>query len=120
FLYSLGVDPANRRRPVPLEFGAGDNPLLEPRRRRLIHARRPTRARSVTQPLNAVLFVAVMPLVSRRPAQPSQPRRFLMLHPLEHVGDQQNPLADPATLATRQAPQLGRPRLVAKKRILTC
>src|ERR1700740_802432 len=38
-----------------------------------------------------------------------------MLHPLEHVGDHQNPLADPPALASCQAPQLGRPRFAAKK-----
>src|SRR6266516_3769778 len=38
-----------------------------------------------------------------------------MLHPLEHVRDHQNPLADPPALASRQAPQLGRPRFAAKK-----
>src|SRR5437899_3854630 len=115
FQYSLGIDPTKCHHPVPFEFGAGDNPLLEPRRRRLVHSRRPTRARSVTQPLNAVLFVAVMPLVSRRPAQPSQPRRFLMLHPLKHIRDHQNPLADPAAFAPCQAPQLCRSRFAAKK-----
>src|SRR5258705_11539090 len=56
-----------------------------------------------------------MPFVSRRPAQPSQPRRFLMLHPLKHVRDHQNPLADTPALASCQAPQLGRPRFAAKK-----
>src|SRR5580704_2962553 len=38
-----------------------------------------------------------------------------MLHPLEQVGDQQNPLADPPALASRQAPQLGRSRFAAKE-----
>src|SRR6266436_7218447 len=38
-----------------------------------------------------------------------------MLHPLEHVRDQQNPLADTTALASRQAPQLDRPRLAAKE-----
>src|SRR5262245_9134911 len=38
-----------------------------------------------------------------------------MLHPLEHVCDHQNPLADTPTLASRQAPQLSRPRFAAKK-----
>src|SRR5690348_9968800 len=38
-----------------------------------------------------------------------------MLHPLEHVRDHQNPLADPPALASCQAPQLGRPRFAAKK-----
>jgi hypothetical protein len=72
---------------------------------------RPARGRS----FNAVLFIAVMPFVSRCPAQPSQPRRFLVLKPLEHVRDHQNPLADSPALASRQAPQLGRPRFAAKK-----
>src|ERR1700730_1399079 len=44
--------------------------------------------------VDAVLFVAVMPLVSHCPAQLSQPCRFLMLHPLEHVRDHQASLAD--------------------------
>src|SRR5271155_4807619 len=74
-----------------------------------------TRARPVTQSLEAILFVAVMPLVGRRPAQPSQPRRFLVLHPLEHVRDQQNPLAHTPALPSRQAPQLRRPRFAAKE-----
>src|ERR1700757_1638288 len=56
-----------------------------------------------------------MPFVGRRSAQPSQPRRFLMLHPLEHVGDHQNPLAHTPALTSCQAPQLGRPRFTAKK-----
>src|SRR6266481_487282 len=38
-----------------------------------------------------------------------------MLHPLEHVRDHQNPLADTPALASCQAPQLGRPRFAAKK-----
>src|SRR3989442_11129314 len=38
-----------------------------------------------------------------------------MLHPLEHVCDQQNPLADTPTLASCHAPQLRRPRLAAKE-----
>src|ERR1700738_339689 len=40
-----------------------------------------------------------------------------MLHPLEHVRDHQNPLADTPALASCQAPQLGRPRFAAKKSI---
>src|ERR1700736_408375 len=62
----------------------------------------PTRARPVTQSGNAVLFIAVMPFISRRPAQPRQPRRFLVLHPLEQVRDHQNPLADTPALASCQ------------------
>src|SRR6516165_10589877 len=38
-----------------------------------------------------------------------------MLHPLEHIGDHQNPLTDTTALASRQAPQFGRPRFAAKK-----
>src|SRR6516165_5176922 len=38
-----------------------------------------------------------------------------MLHPLEHVRDHQNPLTDAPALASRQAPQLGRPRFAAKE-----
>src|SRR4029077_19935704 len=38
-----------------------------------------------------------------------------MLHPLEHVRDHHNPLADTPALASCQAPQLGRPRFAAKK-----
>src|ERR1700730_1552105 len=38
-----------------------------------------------------------------------------MLHPLAHVRDHQNPLADTPALASCQAPQLGRPRFAAKK-----
>src|ERR1700731_2716761 len=56
-----------------------------------------------------------MPLVSRRPAQPSQPRCFLVLHPLEHVRDHQNPLADTTALAPCQAPQLRRRRFATKE-----
>src|SRR2546421_1885522 len=56
-----------------------------------------------------------MPLVGRRPAQPSQPRRFLVVHPLEHVGDHQNPLAHTPAFPSCQAPQLRRPRVAAKK-----
>src|ERR1700757_586649 len=38
-----------------------------------------------------------------------------MLHPLEHVGDHQNPLAHTPALTSCQAPQLCRPRFTAKK-----
>src|SRR5712691_9001801 len=38
-----------------------------------------------------------------------------MLHPLEHVRDHQNPLADTTALASCQTPQLGRPRFAAKE-----
>src|SRR5271163_4505269 len=38
-----------------------------------------------------------------------------MLHPLEHVGDHQNPLAHTPALAPCQAPQLRRPRFAAKE-----
>src|ERR1700720_1414511 len=115
FQYSLRVDPAKRHHPVPLQLGAGDNPLLEPRARHRVDPGLPTRARPVTQSLNALLLIAVMPFVSRRPAQPSRPRRFLMLHPLEHVRDHQNPLAHTSPLAACQAPQLRRSRFAAKK-----
>src|SRR5207237_1249666 len=74
-----------------------------------------TRARPVAQSLNTALFIAVVPLVRRRPAQPRQPRCFLMLHPLEHVRNHQNPLADTPALASCQAPQLGRPRFAAEE-----
>src|SRR4051794_19871286 len=61
-----------------------------------------------------------MPLVGRRPAQPSQPRRFLVLHPLEHVRDHQNPLAHTPAFPSCQAPQLRRPRVAAKKGYRHC
>src|SRR4051812_27596815 len=76
--------------PLPLQLGAGDNPFLKPPARHRIDPWLSSRPRPVTQPLNAVLFIPVMPFVSRRPAQPSQPCRFLMLHPLEHVRDHQS------------------------------
>src|ERR1700680_799784 len=38
-----------------------------------------------------------------------------MLHPLEQVRDHQNPLAHTPALASRQAPQLRRPRFTAKE-----
>ena len=56
-----------------------------------------------------------MPFVSRRPAQPRQPRRCFMLHPLKHVRDHHNPLADTTAFASRQAPQLSRSRFAAKE-----
>ena len=61
----LRVDPPKRHYPVPLQFGASDNPFLEPRARQCVHPWLSTRARPVTQSLNAVLFIAVMPFVSR-------------------------------------------------------
>src|ERR1700730_13502579 len=85
--YALRVDRAKRHHPVSLQFGASDNPLLEPRACHGVYPWLTTRARPVAQPLNAVLFIAVMPLVSRRPAQPTQPRRFFMPHPFEQVRD---------------------------------
>src|SRR5690349_6898559 len=115
FQYSLRVDPTKCHYPVPRQLGASDNPFLEPRARRGIDPWLSTRARPVTQSLDAILFVAVMPLVGRRPAQPSQPRRFLVLHPLEHVGDHQNPLPHTPAFPSCQAPQLRRPRFAAKK-----
>src|SRR4029077_748066 len=115
FQYALRVDPSKRHHPVPLQFGASDHPFLEPRARHCVHPRLSTRARPVTQSLNAVLFMALMPFESPCPAQPSQPRRCLMLHPLEHVRDHQNPLADATALASSQAPPLLRPRFAAKK-----
>src|SRR5712664_673448 len=63
--YSLRVDRAKRHYPVPLQLGASDNPLLEPRARHGVHPWLSTRARPVTQSLNAFLFVAVMPFISR-------------------------------------------------------
>src|ERR1700720_1188050 len=74
FQYSLRVNPTKRHHPVPLQLGAGDNPLLEPRARHRVDPGLPTRARPVTQSLNAILLIAVMPFVSRRPAQPSRAR----------------------------------------------
>src|SRR5438874_2385322 len=38
-----------------------------------------------------------------------------MLHPLEHVRNHQNPLANTPALASCQAPQLGRPRFAAEE-----
>jgi hypothetical protein len=63
--YALRVDRTKRHDPVPLQLGASDNPLLEPRACHGVDPGLPTRARPVTQPLNAILFIAVMPFVSR-------------------------------------------------------
>src|ERR1700680_4894672 len=63
--YSLCVDRAKSHYPVPLQLGAGDNPFLEPRACHGVHPWLPTRARPVTQSLNALLFLAVMPFVCR-------------------------------------------------------
>src|SRR6202023_2343347 len=115
FQYALRVDPTKRHHPVPLQRGASDNPFLEPRARRGVYPWLSTRARPVTQSLNAILFIAVVPFVSRRPAQPSQPRRCLMLHPLKHVRDHQNPLADTTAFASCQAAQRSRSRFAAKE-----
>jgi len=63
--YSLRVDRPKRHYPVPLQRGASDNPFLEPRARHRVHPGLSTWARPVTQSLNAFLFLAVMPFVSR-------------------------------------------------------
>src|SRR5580704_7824594 len=107
--------PRNATTPSRSSAAPTTHPFLEPRARHGVDAWLSTRARPVTQSLNAVLFIAVMPFVSRRPAQPRQPRRFLVLHPLEQVRDHQNPLADTPALASCQTPQLGRPRFAAKE-----
>src|SRR6266566_5474908 len=60
--YSLRIDPTKRHHPVALQRGASDNPFLEPRSRHGVHPWLSTRARPVTQSLNAVLFITVMPL----------------------------------------------------------
>src|SRR5207244_1674793 len=62
--YALRIDRTKRHYPIPLQLGAGDNPLLEPRARHRVHPWLATRARPVAQSLNAFLFIAVMPLVS--------------------------------------------------------
>ena len=63
--YALRVDPAKRHHPVALQRGTGDQPFLEPRARLGVDPWLSTRARPVTQSLNAVLFIAVVPLLSR-------------------------------------------------------
>src|ERR1700751_5411593 len=63
--YALRIDRTHRHYPVPLQLGPGDNPLLEPRARHGVHPWLATRARPVAQSLNAFLFIAVIPLVSR-------------------------------------------------------
>src|SRR3984893_1797776 len=63
--YSLCVDRAKRHYPVPLQLGANDNPLLEPRARHRVYPWLSTRTRPITQSLDAVLFIPVMPFVSR-------------------------------------------------------
>src|SRR5712671_1472370 len=63
--YSLRVDRAKRHYPVPLQLGASDNPLLEPRARHRVYPWLSTRTRPITQSLDAVLFIPVMPFVSR-------------------------------------------------------
>src|SRR6476646_12225436 len=63
--YALRVDRTKRHYPVPLQLGTGDNPFLEPRACHGVDPGLSTRARPVTQSLNAFLFVAVMPFVSR-------------------------------------------------------
>jgi hypothetical protein len=79
FQYSLRVDLAKRHHPVPRQLGASDNPFLEPRARHGVDPGLSTRgcrpgavdpwpstwARPITQSLNAVLFIAVVPLVGR-------------------------------------------------------
>ena len=63
--YSLRIDRTKRHYPVPLQFGTGSNPLLEPRACHRVDPGLPTRTRPVTQSLYAVLFIPVMPFVSR-------------------------------------------------------
>src|SRR5580704_14147909 len=63
--YALRIDRTKRHYPIPLQLGAGDNPFLEPRARHRVHPGLATRARPVTQSLDAFLFIPVMPLVSR-------------------------------------------------------
>jgi len=63
--YSLRVDRAKRHYPVPLQLGASDNPLLEPRARHRVDPWLSTRTRPITQSLYAVLFIPVVPFVSR-------------------------------------------------------
>src|SRR5215472_12500542 len=65
FQYTSRVDPTKRHHPVPLQRRASDNPFLEPRARRGVYPWLSPRARPVTQSLNALLFIAVVPLVSR-------------------------------------------------------
>src|ERR1700747_2902867 len=65
FQYALRVDPAKRHHPVSLQRGASDHALLEPRARHGVYPWLATRARPVTQSLNAALFIAVMPVVRR-------------------------------------------------------
>src|ERR1700738_479237 len=65
FQYALRVDPTKRHHPVPLQRGASNQAFLEPRARHCVYPWLSTPARPVTQSLNAFLFIAVMPVVSR-------------------------------------------------------
>src|SRR5205807_6917357 len=61
FQYALRVDPTKRHHPVALQRGASDHPFLEPRARHGVDQGLSTWARPVTQSLNAILFIAIMP-----------------------------------------------------------
>src|SRR4029077_13561836 len=65
FQYALCVDPTKRHHPVPLQRGASHHAFLEPRACHCVYPWLSALARPVTQPLNASLFIAVMPVVSR-------------------------------------------------------
>jgi hypothetical protein len=65
FQYTLRVDSTKRHHPVPLQRGASDQAFLEPRARHGVDPGLSTLTRPVTQSLNAFLFIAVMPVVSR-------------------------------------------------------
>ena len=95
---ALRVDPAKRHHPIPRQVGAGNDPLLQTHRRRPIHKRLPARTRPVPQSLDPFFLITVMPLIGRGSAEPAKPPRFLRFHPLEEVGDHQNPLTHPPAL----------------------
>src|SRR6516165_11656899 len=65
FQYALRVDAAKRHHSIPLQRRASDNPFLEPRARCGVYPWLSPRPRPVTQSLNTILFIAVMPFVSR-------------------------------------------------------
>ena len=86
---------------IPRQVGAGNNPLPQTPRRRPIHKRLPARTRPVPQSLDPLFLITFMPLIGRGSAEPAKPPCFRRFHPLEQVGDHQNPADIPRPLSCR-------------------
>jgi len=111
------IDTAPAHDAMACRIRPGQNDVLQFGHLLIRQGRRPPAARRISEPCDPIGIVTMHPVPQRLTVHAAATRRIRPRHPVQHVGNRQNPTCNPSVVASRRFPPQRRRRAVSPRHL---